>query len=620
MWNYHTPCALQAKESWDLWINIETRERKADILLDDLKLCCRPGLIEDNSFNSQQYFLESFVLDILLEDSKATSPPDQYILPDLPIGLPFDEIKGWINLCMDRAEGHEGCHRQEPTLPTRVVDVTTNPPKVILSHGRTEPYIALSHCWGGPIRTRLLHENKAKFINDGISEDILPPTFKDATFVTRRLGFQYLWIDALCIVQDDDKDWEREALLMCQVYERASLVLSAYSTSSSEAGFHIRRSARIASNEHGILYAQRSMISEFDTDQPLRDRGWTLQEHALAFSILNIGRGMVNFVCPGGCYVEGSGGNLQPNGRRGDLNVTMPKESLFQVTYRQPPTQDDFWRWIVQDYSSRNLTFAEDKLAAISGIAEKFETGVPTFKSSFTQKSYIVGLWRETLLNDLMWATTPEATVVSCPNRAPSWSWIGWDGAVDWRFLQHFEGAMNFQTHCSIDTPAVWVSDDKKAARRVSGELVISGLLVHVSSCGLRRLSISGDSSLDRSNNLDDCLLAVFEGAKGATSRRFRDILGIVDRDTDESCWALRLYGGYTCHLVEISTAFMLLEKVHHDSGKEAMNTFRRIGLIVVRTNLTYLLFEGETRPTIASEDDIDPYGWPGEVRRITII
>lgn len=265
--------------------------------------------------------------------------------------------------------------------------MTTNPPKVILSHGRTEPYIALSHCWGGPIRTRLLHENMAKFINDGISEDILPPTFKDATFVTRRLGFQYLWIDALCIIQDDDKDWEREALLMCQVYERASLVLSAYSTSSSEAGFHIRRSARIASNEHGTLYVQRSMISEFDTDQPLMDRGWTLQEHALAFSILNIGCGMVDFICPGGCYVEGNGGTLRPNGRRGDLNMTMPKESLFQITYRQPPTQDDFWRWIVQDYSSRNLTFAEDKLAAIAGIVEKFETGVPAFKSSFTQKA-----------------------------------------------------------------------------------------------------------------------------------------------------------------------------------------------------------------------------------------
>lgn len=219
-----------------------------------------------------------------------------------------------------------------------------------------------------------------------------------------------------------------------------------------------------------------------------------------------------------------------------------------------------------------------------------------------------------------MWATTPEATAVSCPDRAPSWSWVGWDGAVDWRSLRHFEGARNFQTHCSIDTSAIRVSDYNKAVRKVSGELVISGLLVHVSSCGLRRLPISGDSLLDRSNHLDDSLLVVFEGAKGATSRRFRDILGIVDRDTDGSCWALRLYGGYTGYLVEISTALMLLEKVHHDSGKEAMNTFRRIGLIVVRTDLTYLLFEGETRPTIAPEDDIDPYGWPGEVRRITII
>src|SRR5436305_14453620 len=93
-------------------------------------------------------------------------------------------------------------------LPTRVVDVTYKDPRIVESQGESGLYVALSHCWGKskiPVTdTPNLLERKK-----GIQFQSLPKTFQDAIVVTRRLGYQYLWIDSLCIVQDSHRDWER---------------------------------------------------------------------------------------------------------------------------------------------------------------------------------------------------------------------------------------------------------------------------------------------------------------------------------------------------------------------------------------------------------------------------
>lgn len=61
----------------------------------------------------------------------------------------------------------------------------------------------------------------------GISWDVLPQTFRDAIAMTERLGFQYLWIDALCIIQNSSADWMAEAACMYDVYFYGTLMLSA---------------------------------------------------------------------------------------------------------------------------------------------------------------------------------------------------------------------------------------------------------------------------------------------------------------------------------------------------------------------------------------------------------
>lgn len=86
-------------------------------------------------------------------------------------------------------------------------------------------YVTLSHRWGTQsfrLTTRETLEEHRK----GIAFNILSPVFKEAVIITRQLGFRYLWIDSLCILQQDDEDWDRESMQMGQIYMCAVLNLA----------------------------------------------------------------------------------------------------------------------------------------------------------------------------------------------------------------------------------------------------------------------------------------------------------------------------------------------------------------------------------------------------------
>lgn len=102
---------------------------------------------------------------------------------------------------------HVSCRLSTPfTLPTRVIDLGPSAgemlPKLYHSSGEKAPYIALSHCWGS---NQTFKTEKATLSKRcaGININELPKTFRDAIAVTKKLRMRYLWIDSLCIVQDD---------------------------------------------------------------------------------------------------------------------------------------------------------------------------------------------------------------------------------------------------------------------------------------------------------------------------------------------------------------------------------------------------------------------------------
>ena len=104
-------------------------------------------------------------------------------------------------------------------------------------------YAALSYCWGPPgdARSQLRTEkNSVDARKAGIHEDLMPPVLRDAIQVCRSLSIQYLWVDSLCIIQDDTLDWERESTLMSLVYGNAFVTICAVSSSSCQESFFSR--------------------------------------------------------------------------------------------------------------------------------------------------------------------------------------------------------------------------------------------------------------------------------------------------------------------------------------------------------------------------------------------
>ncbi|KAK3377535.1 heterokaryon incompatibility protein-domain-containing protein [Podospora didyma] len=157
-------------------------------------------------------------------------------------------IKGWMRTCIER---HSTCRASgPPSLPTRLLDAgdtstDTSVVRLIASKSlplSTTSYIALSYCWGtGAQLTTTLATLSTR--QEGIPIDTMPATHRDLVALARQLGVRYLWIDALCIIQDGALDWETEAASMFSVYRHAQLTVVAGAGDSCHSGFLSRATA-----------------------------------------------------------------------------------------------------------------------------------------------------------------------------------------------------------------------------------------------------------------------------------------------------------------------------------------------------------------------------------------
>jgi hypothetical protein len=126
--------------------------------------------------------------------------------------------------------GHRMCSDQLTTqyFPTRVLDlemVDGQELKLVQDMDICAPYLALSHRWGLEELPRTTSINLARRL-ERLTLPELTPTMQDAVRVTRSLGFRYLWIDALCIIQDSEEDWLREAAKMSEVFSGATITIA----------------------------------------------------------------------------------------------------------------------------------------------------------------------------------------------------------------------------------------------------------------------------------------------------------------------------------------------------------------------------------------------------------
>lgn len=202
-----------------------------------------------------------------------------------------------------------------PEMPTRLIDVSTNsegPIRLILTNKEIQDrYIALSHCWGqlSDDQRFCTYESNLDQRMADISYDRLPPTFRDAVNVTRALGVRYLWIDSLCIIQQNAADWANEAGRMEDVFSNAHYTIAASSASSSLVGFLGSRMPRDAigvTTPSGPVYLAEA-IDDFATDVEksiLSTRGWVFQERALSRRTIYFTSKQVYWECGDGVVCE----------------------------------------------------------------------------------------------------------------------------------------------------------------------------------------------------------------------------------------------------------------------------------------------------------------------------
>lgn len=135
-------------------------------------------------------------------------------------------------------------------LPTRVLDVNAHGPggalgvRLIETHGVRDHYIAVSHCWGPSDRLTTLKSNILNHL-EYIPFGALAVTFQDAVIIARELDVKYVWIDSLCIIQDDHSDWERQAVRMGDVYSNAYLTVAALGSSDDADGIFVTVEQRL---------------------------------------------------------------------------------------------------------------------------------------------------------------------------------------------------------------------------------------------------------------------------------------------------------------------------------------------------------------------------------------
>lgn len=348
-------------------------------------------------------------------------------------------INEWLAECDD----HHDCFANLPPTklpPTHLINVEPTGhgvDTVVLekydSLDAFPKYAALSYVWGSSQPYKTTSQNYQSY-KEGIPVESLGKCLQDAIWVTRKLGLQYLWIDALCIIQDSTSDKMQEIARMDSIYTFAYITISASGKRSCTQSFlsaeprkciHRLSGIEIPFGSKGDTAYLRVMDRHDDGYnvqwqeelEPIHERAWTFQEHFMSSRMLLFKDFQIFWIC------------TKVRGRDGGWVAADEEQSygqqwnLSRRTLRSPVPKD--WLTICRTYSSRKLTDPNDKLSALSSVAGYFATtGV---------SKYAAGIWITNFVDQLAWKTKSGTTSRPKVWTAPSWSWASLNGPISFQ-------------------------------------------------------------------------------------------------------------------------------------------------------------------------------------------
>lgn len=289
-------------------------------------------------------------------------------------------------------------------------------------HHPIEPYACLSHRWGFSKPLQLLKDNKVDFTTT-IPWDSVPQLFKDAMTVAVQLGLRFIWIDSLCIVQDDDADWQTEAASMASIYKNARLTIAASAACGSEESLFCHCSPLMLGKSletssrcpYTVRQQPRHSVRITPHVFPLRTRGWAFQERLLSPRVVHFGYDEVVWECRELKKCEC--GYSNPTG---DVALLDAFHKAVSPCLSKSFSEDArrLWWIVVEQYTRLELTYPRDRLMALAGVAQ--EIGA---KYQAHLGRYFAGLWENELLLQYAWAADGLLSARPFPHVAPTWSW-----------------------------------------------------------------------------------------------------------------------------------------------------------------------------------------------------
>ncbi|KAF4630750.1 hypothetical protein G7Y89_g7382 [Cudoniella acicularis] len=286
------------------------------------------------------------------------------------------QIHSWLAEC----DHHETCGPIEPSLlPTTMIEVSSEEhpefPRLFATKGTVDYYVALSYCWGLD-QTGLTKISNLESRLQRLDVITLSRTIQDTITTTRKIGMKYVWIDAVCIIQDSMDDKEIELASMCRIYQHATVTTVAASASSANQGFLEDRGPPNPSTQvpfwdpNGKLSSVSLRFQDYYNDErePINTRAWTLQEQLLSPRLLIYATHTLQYHCQQhtvnlGNSINVTAGFIPRRLRR--FSELASDDLSVQAIGRE-------WGDIIAMYSQRYLSYPEDKLTALAGVAESF--------------------------------------------------------------------------------------------------------------------------------------------------------------------------------------------------------------------------------------------------------
>lgn len=322
-------------------------------------------------------------------------------------------------------------------------------------------YVALSYMWGRKQRITLISNNERSLAEDNALDGNVSRTIADAIDLVRSFDLDYLWVDALCILQDSDSDKKEQISNMDMIYKGARLTVIAASGDNADAGLPgLTPGSRTVRQEEVIvttpgpanpgfsIITTLSSVTAGSVSSPhpfsktkWNTRGWTLQERALSLRILTFTEEQIYWACQ--CsqwcedtYAECSLGQFNYySSNRQEQSIQINR--LHSLSWQSQDPIDQLWQRyqvLVRQFGEREFSFegdAHDAFAAIlkaisRSTGERFLWGMPASRFELGLNwSAREGAERREVLSTL------PMTSLNCRVPFPSWSWLGWKGQLE---------------------------------------------------------------------------------------------------------------------------------------------------------------------------------------------